>query len=402
MTDFRPAPPVPDYADLSHFKDFPLDLVRFKGSAFVSKATPEGLLAAMRTWTTSWHQRPAGSLPKDEDFIMKACGYNRNPRGWARVREAALNGWFECQDGRLYHPVVAEKVNEALGRSKKAKKAAKARWDEDTEEGQKEGQNGVDRPNIGQSSPDHRANIGQSSGDHQPNVEGPSRTHIYISDGNSSKPENPSNPPVSAIDGKEGKDGRKNTSSNRPTLFDAQPSAPPPEGDRFVRWYRAYPRHVAKSDANRAFDKLMKAGKAPFESLMAATEAFAAAMVGKDPQYIPHPATWLNKERFLEFVPNAEGGDAGGQADEDPNQDARRQANAVRLYFAAPIFNEDESKILGWTKKPRRLWRWSMVGMGGPPGADDCRIPRALIDTIADELNLTPAEWPRATAQEPN
>jgi hypothetical protein len=34
-------------------------------------------------------------------------------KGWSEVRDEALRGFVECSDGRLYHPVVAEKALEA-------------------------------------------------------------------------------------------------------------------------------------------------------------------------------------------------------------------------------------------------------------------------------------------------
>ncbi|MCJ2128696.1 YdaU family protein, partial [Methylobacterium sp. E-045] len=95
--------------------------------------------AAILLWCASWHQAPAGSLPKDPKQLSKFAGYGRVVAEWERVAEGALYGWVECSDGRLYHPVFAEKAIEAwekkeeytqrtTARTEQAKAAAGARW----------------------------------------------------------------------------------------------------------------------------------------------------------------------------------------------------------------------------------------------------------------------------------
>ena len=79
------------------------------------------------------------------------------------------------------------------------------------------------------------------------------------------------------------------------------PPKSPPSGDRIrnkeaEEIYKAYPRKVAKPVAIRAIKKhLTKIG---FVELMNKTEQFAKAVEGSDPQYIPHPSTFYNQERF--------------------------------------------------------------------------------------------------------
>src|SRR5262249_23249587 len=58
----------------------------------------------------SWHQVPAASLPDDDRVLAQLAGYGRVIREWQKVRDGALRGWVKCSDGRLYHPVVAEKA----------------------------------------------------------------------------------------------------------------------------------------------------------------------------------------------------------------------------------------------------------------------------------------------------
>jgi hypothetical protein len=46
--------------------------------------------------------------------LARLLGFGRDVKCWKKVRSAGgLRGWIKCSDGRLYHPVVAEKAREA-------------------------------------------------------------------------------------------------------------------------------------------------------------------------------------------------------------------------------------------------------------------------------------------------
>ena len=66
----------------------------------------------------------------------------------------------------------------------------------------------------------------------------------------------------------------------------------------FERFWVEYPRKVAKPEARKAFAKAWR--KLPtgneVETLIGALERAKAAWT--DPQFIPHPATWLNREQW--------------------------------------------------------------------------------------------------------
>lgn len=65
------------------------------------------------------------------------------------------------------------------------------------------------------------------------------------------------------------------------------------EDERFEAFWAAYPKKVARADAVRAWGKALKAADA--DTLIAGAIRYAAEQHGKDPTYIKHPATWLNK-----------------------------------------------------------------------------------------------------------
>jgi len=110
------APLVPADVEIRDFEFMPLDVARLRDSELAANETPEACWAAVLLWCASWHQVPAASIPDDEQWIAKTCGYVSRGRvdpAWKRVRPGALRGWVRCDDGRLYHPVVAEKALQA-------------------------------------------------------------------------------------------------------------------------------------------------------------------------------------------------------------------------------------------------------------------------------------------------
>lgn len=108
-----PGPLTPPECDLRDFAFMPLDVLRLRDSDLAVKADGEAFRCAVLLWCASWHQVPAASLPDDDDVLAQLAGFGRVKKEWLRHRDGALRGWVKCADGRLYHPVVAEKATEA-------------------------------------------------------------------------------------------------------------------------------------------------------------------------------------------------------------------------------------------------------------------------------------------------
>lgn len=108
-----PAPLVSAEVSLTDFQFMPLEVNRLRRSKnwLICKRRPELGFYMINLWTASWHDKPAGSLEDDDDVLadLAMC----SPEKWPDVRNDVLRGWVKCSDGRLYHPVVAEKVREA-------------------------------------------------------------------------------------------------------------------------------------------------------------------------------------------------------------------------------------------------------------------------------------------------
>lgn len=115
----EPAPLTTPECDLRDYPWMPVDCTRLLTSETWLLGTADQKVAAFTLWAKSWHQVPAGSLP-DNDRMLAIL--SESGTAWKRVREHALRGWVKCSDGRLYHPVVCEKANEAH-RIKMAQKA---------------------------------------------------------------------------------------------------------------------------------------------------------------------------------------------------------------------------------------------------------------------------------------
>ncbi|WP_418122274.1 hypothetical protein [Variovorax sp. 160MFSha2.1] len=105
MTD----PLVPAECDLRDFPYLPVDVQRLLTSETWVLGKGDERAAAMALWLQSWHQVPAASLPENDRML----GHLAQVANWKRVKPQALRGWVLCTDGRLYHPVVAEKALEA-------------------------------------------------------------------------------------------------------------------------------------------------------------------------------------------------------------------------------------------------------------------------------------------------
>lgn len=99
--------------DLRDFAFMPLDVVRLRDSDLAATESPEACWAAVLLWCASWHQVPAASLPDDDRVLANLAGFGRVVKEWQKLKSGALRGWVKCSDGRLYHPVIAEKAIEA-------------------------------------------------------------------------------------------------------------------------------------------------------------------------------------------------------------------------------------------------------------------------------------------------
>ena len=70
----------------------------------------------------------------------------------------------------------------------------------------------------------------------------------------------------------------------------------------FDIFWKAYPRKTNKTFAKRVFDKMKVDGQLLQKMIQAINAQKRSVWLDKDPQYIPHPSTWLNGERWEDEV----------------------------------------------------------------------------------------------------
>lgn len=89
-----------------------------------------------------------------------------------------------------------------------------------------------------------------------------------------------------------------------PTTTQPKKNTPAPAGaDRFPEFWANYPRRIGKTAAGKAWLKAIKDTDpdAILTGLANATAVWSSSRT--EPQFIPHPATWLNHGRWADEVP---------------------------------------------------------------------------------------------------
>lgn len=100
-----------------------------------------------------------------------------------------------------------------------------------------------------------------------------------------------------------GKRNANETESGKPSIPIPEPI---PLNNMFDHFWSTYPRRVAKQNAVKAWQKAIKTVEP--DVIIAGAEKYAVAVQGKEPQFIRHPATWLN----------------GGCWDDEPEPEAKK------------------------------------------------------------------------------
>lgn len=106
-------------------------------------------------------------------------------------------------------------------------------------------------------------------------------------------------------------------------LFPPAEADTPPTGG-FDEFYARYPRKVGKPNARRAYDKAVKI--AQHDDIMFGLSQQLASMEAKEKQFIPHPATWLNREGWDDEPEEPTGKASNGPGSASKFDEARERA----------------------------------------------------------------------------
>jgi hypothetical protein len=114
----KPDPLLPAHIDLRDFPFMPMEVARLRKSrawSVIAKRDPRLGFYMQNLWCESWHERPAGSMPDDDDLLCELAMCS-DIETWKAVKAKVMHGWILCSDGRWYHPTVCEKAEEAWSR----------------------------------------------------------------------------------------------------------------------------------------------------------------------------------------------------------------------------------------------------------------------------------------------
>lgn len=144
MANDKPQPMTASDCDLRGYEFMPLFGNRLFGSRLYRQAlrNPRAGMAALKLWWVAWQQCPAGSLPKDDEDLAVLADFGMDIKAWKKVKEIALHGFIECNDNRLYHPMLCEEAKSAFEKRRKERdrkarmRAAKAGGDDHKDPGQ--------------------------------------------------------------------------------------------------------------------------------------------------------------------------------------------------------------------------------------------------------------------------
>lgn len=373
-----PAPLVPADCDLRDFAFMPLDVRRLLTSETWVLGTAEEKVAALTLWAESWHQVPAASLPDNDRMLAHLSQAGAR---WAKIKEHVLRGWVRCADGRLYHPVVAEKAREAFAKKEKqrerSRKANSARWGGRGEQGDRSdaaSSRGGSRQDAAAQSQGHLRDEHDASrkdasaipqGSDDDPIRMPQGVRRGLHDGSSNDPKG---------------QGQGESSLRSESLFldpDVRTGDEPPdrpsrrarkstaggEPEGFAEWYDAFPRHVGRAEAAKAYGRVIASGRAEPASLLAATRLYAAERASQDPHFTKHPASWLNAGRWAD--------ERGGTPTKSPPQ-------------AVIALDEWRDRMSYF----RETGSWGWWSDSFPPNEEGCTVPAEILA----EFDLAPVQ----------
>lgn len=100
-----------------------IDHERIRQSDTWALAAPEVRPWLLMMWMVAWEQTPCGALPNDDALIVARLGMPQ--KLFTKHRAILMRCWWLADDGRLYHEVLTQRVNEMLdSRRKNAKRVA--------------------------------------------------------------------------------------------------------------------------------------------------------------------------------------------------------------------------------------------------------------------------------------
>jgi hypothetical protein len=282
---------------LRSFPFMPLDVVRFRDSDFAGIESGEAFRCGMLLMCASWHQVPAASLPDDDAVLARLAVYGRDIKSFRAALDAgAMCGWIKCSDGRLYHPVVAEKALSAWAMRRRQSEAGRLgnarRWGKSQPDwlmvraSDPEAIHTVSEANddaIAPASPPDRVAIAaQSDGDREPTAAGSDADRKGIATERKGEEDS-----LADLAGAKSADvGLKKRKARRSPAWQDNPE--------FLEFRRTYPKADTKPARTAAAWAKATRSATPEEIM----RGLAAHRFAEEERYRPDPSKWLNDESW--------------------------------------------------------------------------------------------------------
>lgn len=227
-------------------------------------------------WMESWFEKEPGVLPADDTILagLAQC----TPEQWVTVRDEVANGFVTGRDTWICQAVTV---------TKNAQDAKRDGW---RKRQQRKREKARDMPVMsrGSSSVSHAYGSGSGSSTGSSASEASTVIANAITPSTGVEADPPGTAPTT--------NGRTPRTPRAPCRdwiesFDAH-------------FWPAYPRHVGKGAALRAWNKLGLSPEASpdpakfFNRVMDGLDAWKARHSGTEPEFTPHPSTWLNQRRW--------------------------------------------------------------------------------------------------------
>ena len=109
--------------------------------------------------------------------------------------------------------------------------------------------------------------------------------------------------------------------------------------ESFERFWSSYPRKVGKGAAEKSWIKALQSTEA--DTIIASLVAYKFS---EDPNFIPHPATWLNQRRWEDALPSQNGTVVKLGDDGKPQKHISEMTDEERIAFRDKFWREQNAK----------------------------------------------------------
>lgn len=144
----------------------------------------------------------------------------------------------------------------------------------------------------------------------------------------------------------------------------------------FAEFWKVYPRKIAKKGAEAAYQKARKSG-VDAERILAGAKRYVASR--PNPQFIPHPTSWLNQGRYDDEGDAVLGATAATAVPEPVEGSVGPNGRAWGWWRKYDEILSPEASVRAIERfRPNGTWPW--WELGAPPGHPECIIHPSVLE----------------------